>query len=105
MASLIHDDVLDSATMRRNKPSINAAMGDNISIVFGDYIYSKAFELISNCRNTDIFKSICNAVYVMSEGELIHFSHNGDGWIRYKIILLGNSLSTPELNNISIFYQ
>lgn len=43
--------------------------------------------------------------FSINTGELIHFSHNGDEWIRYKIILLGDSLSTPELNNISIFYQ
>lgn len=78
LASLIHDDVLDGATMRRNKPSINARMGDNISIVFGDYIYSKAFELIGKCRNHDIFESICNTVYLMSEGELIHICRRGN---------------------------
>jgi len=58
IASLIHDDVLDGATMRRNKPSINARLGDDISIVFGDYIYTKAFELIGKCRNPNIFECI-----------------------------------------------
>ena len=70
MASLIHDDVLDGATLRRNKPSINAKLGDDISIVFGDYLYSKAFELIGKCRNPDVFECICQAIHVMCEGEL-----------------------------------
>ena len=70
IASLIHDDVLDRATMRRNKPSINAKLGDDISIVFGDYIYSKAFELIGKSKNTDLFECISQAIYVMCEGEL-----------------------------------
>jgi len=40
-----------------------------------------------------------------NRGELINFNHNGDKWIKYKVMLLGDSSSTPELNNISIFYQ
>jgi len=78
MASLIHDDVIDGASLRRNKPSINAKLGDDISIVFGDYIYSKAFELIGKCRNPDVFECICQAIYVMCEGELIQVCQRGN---------------------------
>ncbi len=78
MASLIHDDVLDGATLRRSKPSINAKLGDDISIVFGDYIYSKAFELIGKCRNPDVFECICQAIHVMCEGELIQVCQRGN---------------------------
>jgi len=70
MASLIHDDVLDKAMMRRSKPSINAKWGDDVSIALGDYIYSKAFELIGRCKNPDVFACISEAIYVMCEGEL-----------------------------------
>ncbi len=78
MASLIHDDVLDGASMRRSKPSINAKLGDDVSIVFGDYIYSKALELVGKCRNPDLFECICQAIYVMCEGELTQVCHRGD---------------------------
>jgi len=78
IASLIHDDVLDGATMRRNKPSINARLGDDISIVFGDYIYTKAFELIGKCRNPNIFECISQAIYVMCEGELTQICQRGN---------------------------
>ena len=78
IASLIHDDVLDGATMRRGKPSTNARLGDDVSIVFGDYIYSKAFELIGKCRNSDVFESISQAIYVMCEGELIQVCQRGN---------------------------
>ncbi|MHC4192902.1 MAG: polyprenyl synthetase family protein [Planctomycetota bacterium] len=70
MASLTHDDVLDKAAMRRGKPSINAKWGDDISITLGDYIYSKALELIGKCKNPDVFACISEAIYVMCEGEL-----------------------------------
>ncbi|MFQ6034370.1 MAG: polyprenyl synthetase family protein [Sedimentisphaerales bacterium] len=71
MASLIHDDVLDKAVMRHSKPSINAKWQDDVSISFGDYIYSKAFELIGKCKNPDVFACITQATHVMCEGELI----------------------------------
>jgi octaprenyl-diphosphate synthase len=78
LASLIHDDILDKATVRRGKPSVNAVLGDDVSIVFGDYIYSKAFELIGKCRNPDIFECISQAIYIMCEGELIQVCQRGN---------------------------
>lgn len=77
MASLIHDDVLDKATIRRGVPTTNARWGDEVSIVLGDYIYSKAFELIGKCKNTDVFQCISQAIYVMSEGELTQICQRG----------------------------
>ena len=71
IASLIHDDGLDEAMVRHSKPSINAKWGDDVSISLGDYIYSKAFELIGKCKNPDVFACISEAIYVMCEGELI----------------------------------
>ena len=58
LASLVHDDVLDGASLRRNKPTLNATMGNDVSIAFGDYIYSKAFELIGKGRNPDVFECV-----------------------------------------------
>jgi len=78
MASLIHDDVLDEAMMRRSKPSINARWGDDVSIALGDYISSKAFELIGKCKNPDIFACISEAIYVMCEGELTQVCQRGN---------------------------
>ncbi len=78
IASLIHDDVLDGATMRRSKPSINAELGDDVSIIFGDYIYSKAFDLIGKCRNPDVFDCISQAIHAMCEGELIQVYQRGN---------------------------
>ena len=70
MASLIHDDVVDGASMRHNMPSINARWGDGVSLLLGDYIYSKAFEMIGKCRNPDVFVCLSEAMHVMCEGEL-----------------------------------
>ncbi|MHC4529253.1 MAG: polyprenyl synthetase family protein, partial [Planctomycetota bacterium] len=70
MASLIHDDVLDSALIRRRRPSVNARWGDDVSIALGDYIYSRAFELIAKSRNPDVFACVSEAISAMCEGEL-----------------------------------
>jgi len=78
MASLIHDDVLDQATMRHTRPSINARYGDDISIALGDYIYSKALQLIAHCKNVDVFSCISEAICVMCEGELTHVCQRGN---------------------------
>jgi len=72
VASLIHDDVLDEAQTRHNRPTINARFGDDVSLVLGDYIYSKAFQLIGKRGRAEIFSCVSEAIHAMCEGELIH---------------------------------
>lgn len=71
MASLIHDDTIDHAYIRHSKPSVNSKWGSEISIALGDYLYSKAFELIAECRNTEVLTCLAQAMAAMCEGELI----------------------------------
>lgn len=71
MASLIHDDVIDHAALRHNKPTVNCKWGNDVSIALGDYLYAVAFELISACRNSDILECISSATKSMCEGELV----------------------------------
>lgn len=71
MASLIHDDIIDHAALRHNKPTINSRWGQDVSIALGDYLYSLAFKLISSCSNTDILDCISSATKSMCEGELV----------------------------------
>lgn len=71
MASLIHDDVVDHARLRHSKPTINSKWGEDVSIALGDYLYSLAFKLISDCRNPDILSCISSAAKAMCEGELL----------------------------------
>jgi len=78
MASLIHDDVVDHAALRHNKPSVNAKWGEDVSIALGDYLYSVGFELISFCKNSDILSSISQAAKSMCEGELTQICERGN---------------------------
>ena len=69
LASLLHDDVIDEAELRRGMQSINAKYGDFTAVMLGDIIYSRAFyELIDFGK--EIAKTVSNAVYLLSQGEL-----------------------------------
>ena len=69
LASLLHDDVIDEADMRRGVKSINAKYGEHTAVMLGDIIYSRAFyELID--FGEKVAKTISNAVYLLSQGEL-----------------------------------
>jgi len=70
-ASLIHDDVIDHASLRHNKRTINAKYGQEAAIVLGDYLYSIGFELISSCDNPGILSCVASATKLMCEGELL----------------------------------
>ncbi|WP_024788299.1 MULTISPECIES: polyprenyl synthetase family protein [unclassified Lebetimonas] len=69
LASLLHDDVIDEADIRRGVKSINAKYGEFSAVMLGDIIYSRAFyELVD--FGEKIAKIISNAVYLLSQGEL-----------------------------------
>ena len=68
-ASLLHDDVIDDAYTRRNKPSLNALYGNKTAIMLGDILYSKGFFELNNI-STEVSKIVSNAVVQLSLGEL-----------------------------------
>jgi octaprenyl-diphosphate synthase len=69
-ASLLHDDVIDDATTRRGKETINALFDNKTSIMFGDILYSKAFSELTKMP-TDVAYAISSAVTKLSVGELL----------------------------------
>jgi octaprenyl-diphosphate synthase len=68
-ASLLHDDVIDDANTRRNKPSLNALYGNKTAIMLGDILYSKGFFELNNI-SPKVAKIVSNAVTQLSLGEL-----------------------------------
>jgi len=68
-ASLLHDDVIDDAYTRRNKPSLNALYGNKTAIMLGDVLYSKGFFELNNI-SPEVAKIVSNAVVQLSLGEL-----------------------------------
>ncbi len=78
VASLVHDDVIDKASMRHNRPTVNSKWRDDVSVIFGDYVYSKALELISKCSNTALLSCMSEAMKTMCEGELLQVCMRGN---------------------------
>jgi octaprenyl-diphosphate synthase len=68
-ASLLHDDVIDDAYTRRNRPSVNALYGNKTAIMLGDILYSKGFFELNNI-SPEVSKLVSNAVIQLSLGEL-----------------------------------
>lgn len=69
-ASLLHDDVIDNSTLRRNKPTVNSIWGDETAILSGDLIYSAACRLMVKTRNLELIDCFAECIRYMSESEL-----------------------------------
>lgn len=70
-ASLLHDDVVDNSTLRRNKPTANSIYGDETSVLVGDLVYSTASEMMAATGDMEIVRTFARAIRLMSDGELL----------------------------------
>lgn len=69
-ASLLHDDVIDDAMLRRGVPSVNATQGSKTAIMLGDILYSKAFSTLVE-YDTQVAQTIAQSVTALSKGEML----------------------------------
>lgn len=69
-ASLIHDDIIDESPERRGNPSLNARWGNRPAVLAGDFLFARAFELISLCEDFQLNKTFMKAIGAMCEGEI-----------------------------------
>ncbi len=76
-ASLIHDDVVDGADLRRGRPSAHSLWGNQVVILVGDFLYANALRLANLLKRQEIMDALCTATACMSEGELIQLSKQG----------------------------
>lgn len=77
-ATLLHDDVVDDADLRRGRQTARKVWGNQISILVGDYLYSKAICQIVGFRNQGINEVLSEACRKMAEGEVLQLYHNGN---------------------------
>lgn len=70
-ASLIHDDVIDMADMRRGKPSVNVIWGPKKSTLAGDFVLSRASQLLAKLRNEEVIKLISQSINDLVKGEFM----------------------------------
>ncbi|MFZ5988900.1 MAG: polyprenyl synthetase family protein [Bacillota bacterium] len=75
MASLVHDDIIDNSSLRRSKPSINSSWGNHFAVLCGDYLFAKAFGVLSKNRLIGSMDLMVEAIENMCEGEILQ-AHN-----------------------------
>ncbi len=78
MASLIHDDVVDGAAERRGRPTANAAFGNQISVLVGDYLLAKSIHLAAREGNIAVIEVFSKVTVGLSEGEVLQITARGD---------------------------
>lgn len=77
-ATLLHDDVVDSATLRRGLASANTLWGNEASVLVGDFLFSKSFSLMVAAGSLDILRVLSSATTVIAEGEVMQLLCTGE---------------------------
>ncbi len=78
-ATLIHDDVVDQAPLRRGRPSANAQWGDDASVLVGDHLYSKSFAMLVLDNDRAIMETLARATVSMTEAEVFQLQLKRSG--------------------------
>ncbi len=77
-ATLLHDDVVDESTLRRGKPTANESFGNPASVLVGDFLYSRAFQMMLDARNMRVMEILAEATNVIAEGEVLQLMNTHD---------------------------
>lgn len=77
-ATLVHDDIIDNADLRRSRATINARFGNHAAVLMGDWLYMSAFETALRERSLEILDILTRLTRKMTEGELIQLTTVGD---------------------------
>ncbi|ANS84429.1 All-trans-octaprenyl-diphosphate synthase [Vibrio scophthalmi] len=91
-ATLLHDDVVDESDMRRGKATANAAFGNAASVLVGDFIYTRSFQMMTELGSLKILKLMSDAVNVIAEGEVLQ-------------LMNCNNPDTTEENYMQVIYS
>src|SRR5213079_514816 len=77
-ATLVHDDIIDGADVRRGRLAVHSRWGNDITVLLGDYLYIKSMALALTHDTLDIVRVLCDVTLKMIEGELYQLTKNGD---------------------------
>lgn len=77
-ASLLHDDVVDASTLRRGRPTANEAFGNPASVLVGDFLHSRAFQMMVDAGDMRIMQTLAEATNVIAEGEVQQLMNTHD---------------------------
>ncbi|MCD8515336.1 MAG: polyprenyl synthetase family protein [Burkholderiaceae bacterium] len=77
-ATLLHDDVVDESTLRRGRDTANEVFGNAASVLVGDFLYSRAFQMMVDAGNMRIMQVLADATNVIAEGEVLQLMNMHD---------------------------
>jgi octaprenyl-diphosphate synthase len=77
-ATLLHDDVVDESTMRRGKETANALFGNQASVLVGDFLYTRSFQMMVTLNSMRVMDILADATNVISEGEVLQLMNCND---------------------------
>lgn len=77
-ATLLHDDVVDESGLRRGKETANALFGNAASVLVGDFVYSRAFQMMVSVGNMQVMQILADATNVIAEGEVLQLLNMHD---------------------------
>ena len=77
-ATLLHDDVVDESTLRRGQDTANALWGNSASVLVGDYLYSRSFELMVGVQNLQVMGLLSKTTTAIAEGEVLQLLNCND---------------------------
>jgi octaprenyl-diphosphate synthase len=77
-ATLVHDDIIDDADVRRGKVAVHSQWGNEITVLLGDYLYIKSLGMALTYDALDVIRLLCDVTLKMIEGELYQLTKNGD---------------------------
>jgi octaprenyl-diphosphate synthase len=76
-ATLVHDDIIDEAELRRGRPSVNRRWGNELTVLFGDYLYMRSMEIALEEGDLRVLKLLSDVTLEMTEGEIIASESRG----------------------------
>lgn len=77
-ATLVHDDIIDEAELRRGRLAVHSRWGNDITVLLGDYLYIKSMALALTHDSLEVIRLLCDVTVRMIEGELYQLTKNGD---------------------------
>ena len=77
-ATLLHDDVVDESSLRRGRETANALFGNAASVLVGDFVYSRAFQMMVSVDNMRVMRILADATNVIAEGEVLQLMNMHD---------------------------
>lgn len=121
MATLVHDDVVDKATVRRGLPTVNAKWSNQVSVLTGDYLFARAFAILAQTGDTRVVQIMADVVFEMSRGELRQIASYFDtnqtesdyyeriaqktGYLIAECCRLGGMVAGAEPDEVEALYQ